>query len=106
MSERGAVMRDGRNVHCTCVVIPGTRCIFVLLLSYYYITLYYINAVCSIYNYTISMQTVVYNSPLYCLLLFFRCILNVYYYQKYYRITIILLLFSSRTSEGVYMTLF
>ena len=31
-----------------------------------------------IYNYTISMQTVVYNSPLYCLLLFFRCILNVF----------------------------
>ena len=46
------------------------------------INLYYINAVCSIYNYTISMQTVVYNSPLYCLLLFFRCILlsNKYYY--------------------------
>ena len=63
--------------------------IYILLLSYYYITLYYINAVCSIYNYTISMQTVVYNSPLYCLLLFFRCILNVYYYQ----IIIVLLLF-------------
>ena len=72
--------------------------------DYYLIilTLYYINAVCSIYNYTISMQTVVYNSPLYCLLLFFRCILL----SNYYRITIILLLFSSRTSEGVYMTLF
>ena len=43
--------------------------VIVLLLSYYYITLYYINAVCSIYHYTISMQTVVYNSPLYYLVL-------------------------------------
>ena len=52
------------------------------------------------------MQTVVYNSPLYCLLLFLRCILNCILLSNYYRITIILLLFSSRTSEGVYMTLF
>ena len=43
------------------------------------------------------MQTVVYNSPLYyCCPLYIECILL----SNYYRITIILLLFSSRTSEG------
>ena len=50
------------------------------------------------------MHTVVYNSPLYYLVLFWymQCILLL----NYYRITIILLLFSSRTSEGVYIALF
>ena len=55
-----------------------------------------------VYTTTPYQCRLVYNSPLYCLLLFFRCILL----SNYYRITIILLLFSSRTSEGVYMTLF
>ena len=58
------------------------------------------------------MQTVVYNTPLYHL----SDNNNNYYFCPYYiqcilllnlyRITIILLLFSSRMSEGVYMTLF
>ena len=43
------------------------------------------------------MQTVVYNSPLYYFYpLYIQCILLL----NYYRITIILILFSSRTSEA------
>ena len=51
------------------------------------------------------MQTVVYKCPLYHLLFcpwYIQCILLL----NYCRITIILLLFSSRTSEEVYMILY
>ena len=55
--------------------------------------------------YIISMQTVVYNSPLYYLVLF-SMVYSMYIIIKLLWFTIILLLFSSRTNEGVYMTLF
>ena len=41
------------------------KIVIVLVLSYYYITLHYINAVCNMQHSTISIQSVVYNTPLY-----------------------------------------
>ena len=63
------------------------------------------------------MLSVVYNTTPYQCRLLYIIVLYITYYScpcyiqcilllNYYRITIILLLFSSRTSEGVYTTLF